>query len=197
MKVMIFSDIHGDLGALERALAQTADIYIAAGDLSTFGKGLERCGPLLAPLGERAWVLPGNHESHADTQAFCREFGLVDFHRQARKVGSSLWAGLGYSNITPFNTPGEYTEEEIGVALGEFDSLSQFYLAVHVPPYGTVIDEYAPGKHGGSPALRKWVERKSPLGLYCGHIHETAGRADRVGKTPCFNVGKIGKIIEA
>ena len=95
MKVMIFSDIHGDLRALERALAQAADIYIACGDLSTFGKGLERCGPLLAPLGERAWILPGNHESHADTKAFCREFGLVDFHRQIRKVGSSVWAGLG------------------------------------------------------------------------------------------------------
>ena len=38
------------------ALAQPADIYIAAGDLSTFGKGLERCGPLLAPFGERAWI---------------------------------------------------------------------------------------------------------------------------------------------
>jgi uncharacterized protein len=196
MKVMIFSDIHGDLRALERAIAAPADIYIALGDLSTFGKGLERCGPLLAPLGERAWVLPGNHESHADTQKFCREFGLVDFHRKVRKVGSTVWAGLGYSNLTPFNTPGEYTEEEIAQALSEFDSLSQFYLAVHVPPFGTLIDEYAQGRHGGSQALREWVERKQPLGLYCGHIHETAGMEDRVGATLCFNVGKAGKIVE-
>jgi Icc-related predicted phosphoesterase len=193
---MIFSDIHGDLRALERAIAQPADMYISAGDLSTFGRGLERCGPLLAPLGERAWILPGNHESHADTQKFCHEFGLVDFHRQVRKAGASVWAGLGYSNITPFNTPGEYTEEEIAQALSEFDSLTQFYLAVHVPPFGTLLDEYAPGKHGGSPAVRAWVERKQPLGLYCGHIHETAGMEDRVGATPCFNVGKAGKIAE-
>ena len=196
MKVMIFSDIHGDLRALERALAQPADIYISAGDLSTFGKGMERCGALLAPLGERAWILPGNHESHADTQTFCREFGLVDFHRQVRKVGTTVWAGLGYSNITPFNTPGEYSEEEIAQALSEFDSLKQFYLAVHVPPFGTLLDEYAPGKHGGSPALREWVEWHQPLGLYCGHIHETAGMSDRVRATPCFNVGKAGKIVE-
>jgi hypothetical protein len=196
MKVMIFSDIHGDLRALERAIAQPADIYIAAGDLSTFGKGLERCGALLAPLGDRAWILPGNHESHADTQAFCREFGLFDFHRQVRAVGQSQWAGLGYSNITPFNTPGEYTEEEIFLALSEFDALTHFYLVVHVPPYGTRLDEYAPAQHGGSQVLREWVERKRPLGLYCGHIHETAGMSDFVGATACFNVGKAGKVVE-
>jgi Icc-related predicted phosphoesterase len=196
MKIMIFSDIHGDLRALERALEQPADIYISAGDLSTFGKGIKRCGALLARLGDRAWILPGNHESHADAQAFCREFGLVDFHRQVRKVGTTVWAGLGYSNLTPFNTPGEYTEDEIAQALGEFDSLKEFYLAVHVPPFDTLLDRYAPGKHGGSPALREWVERHRPLGLYCGHIHETAGMTDRVGTTPCFNVGKVGRVVE-
>ncbi len=69
MRILIFSDIHGDMRALERLVAQTADIYIAAGDLSTFGRGLERCGELLRPLGERCWVLPGNHETHEETKA--------------------------------------------------------------------------------------------------------------------------------
>jgi predicted phosphodiesterase len=42
MKVLIFSDIHGDTRALEKLVAQPADIYIANGDLSTFGKDLNR-----------------------------------------------------------------------------------------------------------------------------------------------------------
>ena len=41
MKVLIFSDIHGDLRALERIASQQADVYISAGDLSNFGKGLD------------------------------------------------------------------------------------------------------------------------------------------------------------
>jgi len=53
MKILIFSDIHGDLRALEKIAAQPADIYIANGDLSTFGRGLDRCGEILKPLGER------------------------------------------------------------------------------------------------------------------------------------------------
>ena len=76
MKVLIFSDIHGDTRALEKLIAQPADIYIAAGDLSTFGKDLDRCGEIMKPLGEKVWVLPGNHESHDDTRAFCERFGF-------------------------------------------------------------------------------------------------------------------------
>ena len=54
MRVFIFSDIHGDLRALNRIVEQPADLYIAAGDLATFGKGLDRCGEVLRPLDEPA-----------------------------------------------------------------------------------------------------------------------------------------------
>jgi len=196
MKVLIFSDIHGDTRALEKLIAQPAGVYIADGDLSTFGKGLERCAELLAPLGEKVWLLPGNHETHDDTRELCRRFGFVDFHREVRKIGSTTWAGLGYSNITPFNTPGEYTEDQIREALAAFDGLSPLYLVAHVPPQGSRLDEFAPGKHGGSPALRSWLEREQPLFLFCGHIHECAGRSDQIGATKCFNVGKAGYTLE-
>jgi len=200
MKILIFSDIHEDIRALERIVAQPADLYIAAGDLATFGKGLERCGQVLKPLGERLWVLPGNHETHEDMRAFCEKFGFVDFHRQLKQLpsagGVTYWAGLGYSNITPFNTPGEYSEEEIAIALAAFEGVQPLYLVVHFPPQGTKLDEFAPGKHAGSPALREWVQRNQPAYLFCGHIHETAGMTEHFGATQCFNVGKKGHALE-
>ena len=196
MKIVIFSDIHGDVRALERIMAQPADLYIAAGDLATFRKGLDRCAEKLGPLGERLWVLPGNHETHDDMLAICERFGFVDFHRQVKQLGATQWAGLGYSNITPFNTPGEYTEGEIAEALAAFDAIRPLYLVIHCPPRDTKLDEYAPGKHAGSPAIRAWVEREQPLYLFCGHIHETAGLAERLGSTQCINVGPRGYTIE-
>ena len=196
MKVLIFSDIHGDLRALARIVEQPADVYIAAGDLATFRKGLDRCGKVLKPLGERLWVLPGNHETHDDIREFCRRFGFVDFHRRVLQTNSTPWAGLGYSNITPFKTPGEYSEEEIAEALAPFDGIAGLHLVVHFPPYGTRLDEYASGQHAGSPALRAWVEREQPPFLFCGHIHETAGLSDQLGATLCINVGKEGYAIE-
>jgi uncharacterized protein len=200
MKISIFSDIHGDARALERIVEQPADIYIAAGDLSTFRRGLDRCGEILKPLGERLWVLPGNHETHDDTRALCEKFGFVDFHRQVHALdsaaGATQWAGLGYSNITPFNTPGEYSEEEISKVLAAFEGIQPLYLVVHFPPQGTALDEFAPGKHAGSPTLRAWVERHQPVYLFCGHIHEAAGKSERLGSTQCFNVGKQGHTLE-
>jgi uncharacterized protein len=200
MKVLIFSDIHGDSRALERIVEQPADIYIAAGDLSTFRRNLDRCGEILKSLGERLWVLPGNHETHDDTSALCEKLGFVDFHRQVRSLdgasGITQWAGLGYSNITPFNTPGEYSEEEISKALAAFEGIKPLYLVVHFPPQGTALDEFAPGKHAGSPTLRAWVDRHQPVYLFCGHIHEAAGKSESLGSTQCFNVGKQGYTLE-
>jgi uncharacterized protein len=196
MKVLIFSDIHGDTLALEKLVSQPADVYIAAGDLSTFGRSLDRCGELLAPLGEKVWVLPGNHETHEDMRELCRRFGFVDFHRQARDIGATKWAGLGYSNITPFHTPGEFTEEQIREALTAFDGIAPLFVVAHVPPQNSQLDEFAPGKHGGSPELRAWVEREQPKYLFCGHIHECAGRSDLIGATKCFNVGKAGYTLD-
>jgi hypothetical protein len=196
MKILIFSDIHGDIRALQQLLARPADLYISAGDLSNFGRGLEAIGEMLRPLDEKAWVLPGNHETEQQNHDFCGRFGLTDFHRQVRTVGDSVWAGLGYSNPTPFDTPGEYSEEEIGEALAKFENHARLILVVHFPPAGTRLDQVAPGKHAGSPTLRAWVERVQPVYLFCGHIHECAGASDRVDSTQCFNVGKNGYLLE-
>ena len=196
MKVLIFCDIHGDLRALERLVAQPADLYVAAGDLSTFGRSLDRCGEILQPLGEQLWLLPGNHETHEQTRALCARFGFFDFHRQVRPLGGAYWAGLGYSNPTPFDTPGEYSEQEIAEALAAFESPKPLYLVVHFPPHGTALDQVSLGRHAGSRVLREWVERVQPAHLFCGHVHECAGRSDRIGATPCVNVGKAGHLVE-
>jgi Icc-related predicted phosphoesterase len=196
MKVQIFSDIHGDVRSLERLMSLPADIHISAGDLATFGRGLDRCGPVLEKFGERVWVLPGNHETDVQSREFCARYGLTDFHRQVRQLGATQWGGLGYSNPTPFDTPGEYTEEQIIEALELFRGRSPLYLVVHLPPHGTRLDEFAPGGHAGSPALREWVEREQPEMLFCGHIHECAGRSDQIGRTRCFNVGQAGYVME-
>jgi Icc-related predicted phosphoesterase len=110
--------------------------------------------------------------------------------------GRTSWAGLGYSNITPFNTPGEYSEEEIAQALSAFNGIPNLYLVVHCPPRDTALDEYAPSKHAGSSSVRAWMERAQPSYLFCGHIHEAAGLSERIGPTRCFNVGKQGHTLE-
>lgn len=196
MKLLVFSDIHGDERALERLLAIEADYYFAAGDLTSWGAGLDRLGPLLAARAERVWVLPGNHESARTTAAFARRWGLNHFHERSFQIGAYHIAGLGYSNPTPFNTPGEYSEEEIARRLERFASLQPLVLICHCPPWNTPLDRIREGVHAGSRALREFVERVQPAYLFCGHIHEAEGVVAQLGRTQAFNVGKRGRLLE-
>ena len=115
--MLIFSDIHSDLRALEKLMEQDADYYFAAGDMVSWARGLDQVGEILKRRAERMYVLPGNHESETDIADLCRRYGLREFHGRALEIAGHSVAGLGYSGPTPFNTPGEYSEEELGERL--------------------------------------------------------------------------------
>jgi Icc-related predicted phosphoesterase len=196
MKLLIFSDIHNDLRSLERLMATEADYYFAAGDLVSFGRGLDACGELMKAKGERVYCLPGNHESSGDIERLCDRYGLRNFHEKTLAVGEYTVAGLGYSNPTPFNTPGEYTEAQLAERLAKFSGLAPLILICHTPPHGTRLDTIKPGAHAGSTAVGKFIQTEQPQYFFCGHIHEAAGVEERLGATTAVNVGKKGYLLE-
>lgn len=195
-RLLVFSDIHGDETALARLMETEADHYFAAGDLTSWGRGLDRLGKLLARRGDRVWVLPGNHESAETIRAFAARYGLHDFHQQTLELNGYYIAGFGYSNPTPFNTPGEYSETEIARRLGKFAAFKPLVLICHCPPYGTPLDRIREGVHAGSRSLAEFVQRHRPEYLLCGHIHEAEGVSVRLGSTQAVNVGKRGYLLE-
>ena len=195
-KLLIFSDIHTDWKTLERIVSVDADFYIAAGDLATWGRGLDRCGQVLRTRGEKVWVLPGNHESAAQIATFCEQYGLHNFHERQFAAGAYHIAGLGYSSPTPFDTPGEYTEAQIAERLAPFADLRPLVLVCHAPPYDTALDEVRPGLHAGSTAVRDFIERNQPAHFFCGHIHEAEGVSIDMGATRAHNVGKKAYLLE-
>ena len=196
MKLQIFSDIHNDWKTLQRVLSVEADYYIAAGDQVTWGKGIERCGEILATRGDKVYVLPGNHESADLVANMCARCGLHNFHERHFQVGNWRVAGLGYSSPTPFKTPGEYTETQLAERLERFAELKPLALVCHAPPYGTALDEVRPGLHAGSTAVRDFIRKYEPEYFFCGHIHEAEGVEISIGKTRARNVGKAGYLLE-
>jgi len=196
MRLLVFSDIHGDTAALERLMATEADYYIAAGDMVSWARGFDAVGAVLRQRAERVWVLPGNHEHERHIEEFCRKHGLNPLHGRSFQAGGYHIAGLGHSNPTPFDTPGEYTEEELAGRLEPFAELKPMILVCHCPPKGTALDESRPGMHLGSTAVAEFIERVQPEWFFCGHIHEAAGREQRIGKTRAVNAGKKGWLLE-
>jgi len=199
MKILVFSDIHGDLGALERLMEVEADYYFAAGDMVNWGRGLDAAGEVLARRAERTYVLPGNHETEEAIAGMCERHGLHAFHGQTIKIGGFHVAGLGYSSPTPFHTPGEYSEKEIAARLARFAGLKGEYsekeiaarlarfaglnplvLICHSPPKDTSVDQVRPGLHAGSQAVRDFIEKHQPRYCLCGHIHEAHGAVTRL-----------------
>jgi len=196
LKLQIFSDIHNDWKTLERVLSVDADYYIAAGDQVTWGMGLDRCGEILRTRGDKVYVLPGNHESADRVAGMCARYGLHNFHERHIHVGRWRVAGLGYSNPTPFNTPGEFSETQMAERLERFSELKPLALICHAPPFGTALDEVRPGIHAGSTAVRDFIQRYEPEYFFCGHIHEAQGVAIAMGKTRARNVGKAAYLLE-
>lgn len=196
MKLLIFSDIHGDKAALEKLMATEADYYFADGDLANWGRGLDQLGPIMQKRAERVYVLPGNHESEADVARFCEQYRFQNFHGRSIDVAGYKIAGLGYSNPTPFDTPGEYSEAELAERLEKFASLDPLILICHAPPKNTKLDRADEGQHFGSQAVRDFIDRYQPRYFYCGHIHEAAGQRDVLGRTQGFNVGKRGMMLD-
>jgi len=196
LRLLIFSDIHNDWKALEKLLDTEADYYIAAGDQITWAKGLERCGEILQRRADQVYVLPGNHESAEQIANMCARYGMHNFHERHFQVGAWQVAGLGYSNPTPFNTPGEYSETQLADRLQRFAELEPLVLVCHTPPYGTELDRIRSGLHAGSSAVRDFIQKHQPQYFFCGHIHEAEGVQIEIGKTRAFNVGKKGYLLE-
>ena len=196
MRLLVFSDIHNDWAALRRLMAIDADHYIAAGDLVSWTRGLHEAGAILRERAAQMHVLPGNHEHATDIARLCDKFALNPLHGQSFEAEGWHIAGLGHSNPTPFNTPGEETEPQLAAHLKTFADLNPLILVCHCPPLNTALDEAAPGRHLGSSAVSEFIHQHQPHHFFCGHIHEAAGRETVIGRTKGVNVGKKGYLLE-
>lgn len=194
-RLLIFSDIHNDAKALQTLMDTDADYYFAAGDLVSWQRGLDEMGEIMKPRAGRVYVLPGNHETAVDIAEFCERFGFADFHGSFIDINGTHVAGLGYSGPTPFDTPGEYSEDELVLRLSKFAGLKPLVLICHAPPMNSKLDRVHEGLHAGSTAIREFIEKNQPRDFFCGHIHEGEGVVEQIGETRAMNVGKKGYLL--
>ncbi len=195
-KLLVFSDIHSDLKTLERLIETPADYYFAAGDLCNWGRNLDATGEIMKSRAAQVYVLPGNHESADQISSFCARFGFHDFHGHRMQIGRYHVAGLGYSSPTPFDTPGEYSEDQLAARLAKFAGLKPLVMICHCPPKDSTLDLVSGGIHAGSTAVRDFIAAEQPEFFFCGHIHEAAGVTEAFGKTTGINVGKKGYLLQ-
>ncbi|WP_297069912.1 metallophosphoesterase [Thermococcus sp.] len=193
MRLLVITDIHGKMEKVrkltEALVGMDPDLILVAGDLTHFS-GAERARKILEPLlslGRPVLAVHGNCDGR-DVPELLNGLG-IGIHNRRAEIGGVGIVGIGGSNVTPFSTIWELTEDEIRGIL-ERNYVDGDVILSHVPPKDTKADRVHMGHHVGSQALREFIEERGPPLVVCGHIHE-ARCVDRIGDTVVVNPGPL------
>lgn len=193
MKLLVITDIHSNPNKIYSYLDENpVDEIIITGDVTEFGPE-DLFINTLNKFSQYANVhaLFGNCDPK-NADKLLDESDATSIHDNVSSIGNIKLVGFGGSNPTPFDTPNEYTDEELYDNLNKYsDELNadEFSILVtHAPPLDTVADKIPSGEHVGSCAVRKIIEETQPTLNLCGHIHEAIGQ-DKIGDTTVINPG--------
>jgi uncharacterized protein len=154
-------------------------------------------------------VMPGNDDIPEVKDVLAGGRWLVQGEDHVVEFGPYQVACLGYSTVTPWNSPREITEEQMA---GRLDALAEqiqpgkpVIFNVHNPPAGSGTDlafkltadmriETAGGEPVrvpvGSHAVRAAIETVQPVLSLHGHIHESRAMSS-IGRTKVCNPGSL------
>ncbi|HEX2391843.1 MAG TPA: hypothetical protein VHI77_02880 [Solirubrobacterales bacterium] len=175
--------------------------------LETLSRWLALAPERLAGSAARCFVMPGNDDPLGVDGAIEEATGIEACDDRVVEFGDYTMLSLGYSNPTPFDSPRELSEEELGERIealaGQVEEMGRCVFNLHVPPYDSGLDtapelgedltvvtvagqvSMAPC---GSTAVREAIERHQPLVSLHGHVHESRA-ATHIGRTLCINPG--------
>jgi Icc-related predicted phosphoesterase len=198
MRIMAFGDIHEYLHPLATLAAplRQADLILVTGDMTRW-RGPQTAAKVLAAIAHynpHVLAQVGNTDSW-DTHHYLDRRGM-NLHARGYRFGDLGIFGVGGSNLTPFYSPIEFSEEEIADALMAGYAMVRdapyTLLVAHCPPYRTAVDRLYSGAHVGSTSVRQFIEAYQPDLCISGHIHEAAGE-DRLGRTLILNPGMLAQ----
>ena len=193
MRLLLCSDIHCDLGAARRLVAQSskADVVVCAGDLAVMRTGLQKTVNVLAEIAVPTVLVAGNGESYEELSDACESWPAAHvLHGTGVAIeGVPFWGLGGAVPVTPFGAWSyDLTEERATRLLA--DCPAGAVLVTHSPPFGHV--DRTNDKHLGSRAILEAIERTQPKLSVCGHIHGCWTEESIIGDTRVINAGPGG-----
>ena len=197
MKILALSDIHGDKHLIkemaEKALLNKVDLVLLAGDFSAGDGSMEGLiGPFKAK-GIEVGIIPGNHEGMADIGFLTEKYGAKNLHGYILKKGDVGIFGCGYGDVGIHQLNEKDFFNTLKKAHNSLEGIKKKIMITHIQPSESILGL---GMFPGSKGVRKAVEEFQPDIHFCGHVHESHGIEEVIGKTRVINVGRKGKIIE-
>lgn len=197
MKILALSDLHGDKHLAqemaEKAVQNKVDLVILAGDILSGDGSVEGLIGPFRKKGLEVGLLPGNHEGMAEIGFLVDHYGAKNLHGYVWKKGEVGIFGCGYGDVGLHQLQEEDFFKTLKKAHDSLGSVKKKIMVTHVQPSESILGL---GVFPGSEGVRKAINEFKPDFHLCGHIHETAGIEEMIGKTRVINVGRKGKIIE-
>jgi hypothetical protein len=205
MKILIISDIHGDLENMLnfldkiKELGLDFDVIVSNGDWTDINtpRGFTQEDIFLMLVEELKELkkpllgVPGNMDTEKIIKILEEE--NISIHGKGRIINDVGFYGYGGAK-TPFETNIEPSEEELKLGLenGWKDVKdAKFKVQVtHNPPKNTRVDIISSGMHVGSEVVKKFIEEKQPIVAISAHIHEARG-TDNIKETQLINAGRF------
>jgi Icc-related predicted phosphoesterase len=193
--IIALADIHADLTHLPQIAEHlsTADLVLLAGDITNFGdwRQTERIISEIRSYNRHILAVPGNCD-RPDVNDYLESENISLDHNCIAAAGVSF-IGLGGSLPCHGSTPNEMLDNNFTNSLTALEELvpadNKFVLVTHEPAVNTTID-LSDGKHIGSAAIRRFIEKTQPLLAVSGHTHQSPG-TDRIGRTTLVNPGPL------
>ncbi len=197
MKVLAVSDIHGDRKFMEEMAQKgkdsNVDLVIIAGDVAAHDGNIDGLiGPFKAQ-GLEVAIIPGNHEGLAEINFLAERYKIKNLHGYSMVKNKVGIFGCGYADAGLHQLTEKDFHKTLKTAHESVKDAAKKIMVSHIQPSNSIIGM---GIFGGSTSVRKLIEEIQPDIHICGHIHETEGIEEKIGKTRVINVGKKGKIIE-
>jgi uncharacterized protein len=196
MKLLAFVDLHGSLKALDKikAKAKQADMIVCAGDISIFENNLDYLLFQLNKLNKPVLVIPGNHEDNTDISQLTNELNNVtNIHKKAFAKDNLLFLGYGGSGFSMVDKEFISISKKFEKELKKHKD-KKTILVTHAPPYKTKLDKIQ-GEACGNKSIKNFILKVKPNLVISGHLHENAGKEDKIKSIRLVNPGPYGKII--
>jgi uncharacterized protein len=198
LRLLLFSDIHCDLAAVERLVEQARgiDIAIGAGDFANMGQQLQPTIDALSEIACPTILVPGNGETLDALKAAVSNWeGVHVLHGNGVEVSGVKFFGIGGGiPETPFGTWSfDFSETEAQSLLT--DCPRNGVLVSHSPAKG-LLDRSSKGQNIGSVSVLNTIDRCEPQLMICGHVHACGGQTMQYGSTKIVNAGPNGIIVE-
>ncbi len=196
MDILAFVDLHGNDKALReiKNKAKKADMLVCAGDISIFENNLDLLLRELSALDKKVLIIPGNHEDSTDINQLIKVHNnIMNIHKKSFVTENYLFLGYGGAGFSMVDSEFDKLSKKFEKEVRKFID-KKVILVTHAPPYKTKIDRVM-NDSCGNKSIKNFILKVKPDLVISGHLHETAGKEDDIGKTKIINPGPFGKII--